>query len=97
MSYRNIKPIRDKETKEVLSNVEVVKRFYAELLKLKEGNPGDSTVELAKKRAKLDAITNGNTEQVLAWCKQIVETEDPVIAQNLIANTLIPVPTSYGK
>ena len=96
MSYRNIKPIRDKKTGEVLSNVEVVKRFYKELLKLKEGDPSDDEATKIKKRAKLDIITNGNTDKVLEWCEQIVNCDDPVVAQNMLANTLIGIP-SYSK
>ena len=92
MSYRNIKPIRDKKTGEPLTNVEVVKRLYKELLELKEGDPNDNEIQRAKKRAKLDAITGGNTDKVLDWCKQIVECQDPTLAQQLIGTTLIGIP-----
>ena len=93
MSYRNIKPIVDAETGQPLNNVEVVKRIHKELMKLKEGQPGDSEIQKAKNRATLDKITNGNTDKVLAWCEQIVNCQDETVAQNLIASTIIPLPT----
>lgn len=86
-----IKPIKDKKTKKPISNVDMCKRMYAELHALETGDPNDSEAVKTEKKVALDKITGGNTTEVMSWLKQVAETQDERLAQQLIQSTLLPV------
>ena len=78
-----IKPMRDKKTKKVLNNVEICRRTYATLLRMKkESEPSEYY-----------GIFGGSpsTEQeVMSFLKQINDEKDDKTAQQMIQNYILP-------
>lgn len=86
-----IKPIRDKKTKKVLTNVEIVRRVRDELKELADGDPNDSTATKLEKKARLDRITGGHTKEVMDWLDWVCSSESDEVAQSRIEKTILPV------
>lgn len=76
-------PIINKETKKTMSNVEVCRAVYEALTALKNSSNEEDKLKYAK------AINNDENNYL--WYKQIAEENNPVLAQKMIENTLIPV------
>lgn len=78
-----IKPMRDKKTKKILTNVEICRRMYATLLRMKkESEPSEYY-----------GIFGGSpsTEQeVMSFLKQINDEKDDKTAQQMVQNYILP-------
>nr|DAI44080.1 MAG TPA: hypothetical protein [Caudoviricetes sp.] len=78
-----IKPMRDKNSKKVLSNVEICRRMYATLSSMKEKS----------EPSEYYGIFGGSpsTEQeVMSFLKQINDEKDNKIAQQMMQNYILP-------
>lgn len=78
-----IKPMRDKKSKKVLSNVEISRRMYATL----------STMKEKSEPSEYYSIFGGSpsTEQeVMSFLKQINDEKDDKAAQQMIQNYILP-------
>lgn len=88
-----IRPLRNKKTKKIVTNVEVVERTYKQIDDLYNG-VGCKTEE-EKEQSRLTAIKicggSSNFNEVYAWLKQIAEAPTHARAQQLIEETLLPV------
>lgn len=88
-----IKPLRDKKTKKIVTNVEVCKRMYGQITALYNGDGCKNDEE--KEQSKLTAIKlcggSANFEEVYNWLKQINDAPTHKRAQELIEQTLLPV------
>lgn len=90
-----IKPLRDKKTKKIVTNVEVVKRAYKQIDNLYNGVGCETQEEKDKARLTAIKICGGtaNFNEVYPWLKQISEAPTHKKAQELITETLLPVDT----
>lgn len=88
-----IKPIRDKKTKKVLTNVEICKRVYSELSYMQNPPSNLSVQEREKLQTQFYKICGGsaNATEIMDWLKQINDCTDDVYAQRLIENSLVAV------
>lgn len=78
-----IKPMRDKKSKKVLSNVEICRRMYATLSAMKEKS----------EPSEYYGIFGGSpsTEQeVMSFLKQINDEKDDKTAQQMVQNYILP-------
>lgn len=78
-----IKPMRDKKSKKVLSNVEICRRMYATL----------STMKEKIEPSEYYGIFGGSpsTEQeVMSFLKQIDDEKDDKAAQQMVQNYILP-------
>lgn len=78
-----IKPMRDKKTKKILSNVEICRRMYATLVRMKEES----------EPSEYYGIFGGSpsTEQeVMSFLKQINDEKDNKTAQQMVQNYILP-------
>ena len=87
-----IEPMRDKNGN-VLSNIKMIKMFYNELNKLKNGVGCKTEKEKEKAEDRFYRICGGSdkAEQLMAYMKQIVDEPDEDKAQKLFARSLLPV------
>lgn len=78
-----IKPMRDKKSKKVLTNVEICRRMYATLTTMKEKS----------EPSEYYGIFGGSpsTEQeVMSFLKQINDEKDDKTAQQMVQNYILP-------
>lgn len=78
-----IKPMRDKKTKKILTNVEICRRMYSTLTEMKE------KIEPSE----YYGIFGGSpsTEQeVMSFLKQINDEKDDKTAQQMVQNYILP-------
>lgn len=88
-----IRPLRDKKTKKIVTNVEVVKRTYKQIDNLYNGVGCETDEEKEKSRLTAIKLCGGSANfiEVYAWLKQIAEAPTHKRAQELIEETLLPV------
>lgn len=92
-----LKPIVSKETGKTATNVEIVRSMYHTINDLV--NPTDLNLTQSQRdemESKAHKICGGSQgcKEFLEWSKQIVDEEDDVRAQQLIARTILPVRTN---
>lgn len=86
-----VQPLTNKKTGQVYTNVELTKIFYDKLCKLRDGVGAETEKQKAKMQQDYYRICNGsqNAEQTMSFMKQIVDTQDEQMAQNLFGAGLL--------
>ena len=88
-----IKPLRDKKTKKVITNVDICKRMYKQINDLYTGVGCETEEEREKNKLTAIKLCGGsaNFKEVFEWLKQINDAPTNKRAQELIQETLLPV------
>ena len=77
-----IKPMRDKKTKKILTNVEICRRMYSTLTEMKEKSEPSEYYGI---------FGGSSTEQeVMSFLKQINDEKDDKTAQQMVQNYILP-------
>lgn len=76
-----------------MTNKEVCDKTYEALIALREGKGAKSQKEKEQMEKDYYRIVNGSQDGqlIMDWLKQIYDEKDPMRAQQLIANSLIPI------
>lgn len=78
-----IKPMRDKKSKKVLTNVEICRRMYATLSTMKEKiEPSEYYV--------IFGGSPSTEQEVMSFLKQIDDEKDDKAAQQMVQNYILP-------
>ena len=78
-----IKPMRDKKTKKILTNVELCRRMYATLTEIKEKSEPSEYYGIF-------GGSPSNEQEVMSFLKQINDEKDDKAAQQMVQNYILP-------